>query len=311
MGYFKIENVNYKYPLEEKQALKNINIEIKKGEFWAVIGKNGSGKTTFCNMLRRFVPDFYKGELTGKITLEDKELKDYSQKELVQKIGFVFQNPFTQISGVKDTVFEEIAYGLENLGLEKEEIISKVEKILKLLEIEKLRERNPYDLSGGQKQRVALASIIAMDPDILVIDEPTSQLDPKGTEDIFKIINLMANEGKTIILVEHKLELIAEYAENILVLDEGEVILSGKAKEVLNPDTTSMLAKTLIAKKDIAIRYNHEDKTPQEISTYLLSKLAKEASEQLGIEVKDVVITCPSYFGTAERTETKLYLIII
>ncbi|BBM53460.1 ABC-type cobalt transport system, ATPase component [Leptotrichia trevisanii] len=234
MGYFKIENVNYKYPLENKQVLKNINIEIKKGEFWAVIGKNGSGKTTFCNMLRRFVPDFYKGELTGKITLEDKELKDYSQKELVQKIGFVFQNPFTQISGVKDTVFEEIAYGLENLGLEKEEIISKVEKILKLLEIEKLRDRNPYDLSGGQKQRVALASIIAMDPDILVIDEPTSQLDPKGTEDIFKIINLMANEGKTIILVEHKLELIAEYAQNILVLDEGEIILSGKAEEVLN-----------------------------------------------------------------------------
>ena len=234
MGYFKIENVNYKYPLEEKQALKNINIEIKKGEFWAIIGKNGSGKTTFCNMLRRFVPDFYKGELTGKIMLEDKELKDYSQKELVQKIGFVFQNPFTQISGVKDTVFEEIAYGLENLGLDKEEIISRVEKILKLLEIEKLRDRNPYDLSGGQKQRVALASIIAMDPDILVIDEPTSQLDPKGTEDIFKIINLMANEGKTIILVEHKLELIAEYAQNIIVLDEGKIILSGKAEEVLN-----------------------------------------------------------------------------
>ena len=234
MGYFKIENVNYKYPLEDKQALKNINIEIKKGEFWAVIGKNGSGKTTFCNMLRRFVPDFYKGELTGIITLEDKELKDYSQKELVQKIGFVFQNPFTQISGVKDTIFEEIAYGLENLGLKKEEIIFKVEKILKMLEIEKLRDRNPYDLSGGQKQRVALASIIAMDPDILVIDEPTSQLDPKGTEDIFKIINLMANEGKTIILVEHKLELIAEYAQNILVLDKGEIILSGKAEEVLN-----------------------------------------------------------------------------
>ena len=234
MDYLKLENVNYKYPLEEKNTLKNINIEIKKGEFWAVIGKNGSGKTTLCNILRRFVPDFYKGELTGKITLEGKELKDYSQKEIVQKIGFVFQNPFTQISGVKNTVFEEIAYGLENLGIEREIIISEVEKILKLLEIERLRDKNPYNLSGGQKQRVALASIIAMNPDILVIDEPTSQLDPKGTEDIFKIINLMANEGKTIILVEHKLELIAEYAENILVLDEGEIILSGKASEVLN-----------------------------------------------------------------------------
>lgn len=269
MGYFKIENVNYKYPLEEKQALKNINIEIKKGEFWAIIGKNGSGKTTFCNMLRRFVPDFYKGELTGTITLEDKELKDYSQKELVQKIGFVFQNPFTQISGVKDTVFEEIAYGLENLGLEKEEIISKVEKILKLLEIEKLRDRNPYDLSGGQKQRVALASIIAMDPDILVIDEPTSQLDPKGTEDIFKIINLMANEGKTIILVEHKLELIAEYAQNILVLDEGEIILSGKAEEVLNN-------KILLEKEIGMIQY---------------SILAYELEKERKVELKEIPIT--------------------
>ena len=269
MGYFKIENVNYKYPLEEKQALKNINIEIKKGEVWAVIGKNGSGKTTFCNMLRRFVPDFYKGELTGKITLEDKELKDYSQKELVQKIGFVFQNPFTQISGVKDTVFEEIAYGLENLGLEKEEIISKVEEILKLLEIEKLRDRNPYDLSGGQKQRVALASIIAMNPDILVIDEPTSQLDPKGTEDIFKIINLMANEGKTIILVEHKLELIAEYAQNILVLDEGEIILSGKAEEVLNN-------KILLEK---------------EIGMTQYSMLAYELEKERKVEFEEIPIT--------------------
>ena len=274
MGYFKIENVNYKYPLEEKQALKNINIEIKKGEFWAVIGKNGSGKTTFCNMLRRFVPDFYKGELTGKITLEDKELKDYSQKELVQKIGFVFQNPFTQISGVKDTVFEEIAYGLENLGLDKEEIISRVEKILKLLEIEKLRERNPYDLSGGQKQRVTLASIIAMDPDILVIDEPTSQLDPKGTEDIFKIINLMANEGKTIILVEHKLELIAEYAENILVLDEGEIILSGKAEEVLN--------NKILLEKEIGM-------TQYSILAYELEKARKVELEEIPITKEKTV----------------------
>ena len=269
MGYLKLENVNYKYPLEEKNTLQNINIEIKKGEFWAVIGKNGSGKTTLCNILRRFVPDFYKGELTGKITLEGKELKDYSQKEIVQKIGFVFQNPFTQISGVKNTVFEEIAYGLENLGIERETIISEVEKILKLLEIEKLRDKNPYNLSGGQKQRVALASIIAMDPDILVIDEPTSQLDPKGTEDIFKIINLMANEGKTIILVEHKLELIAEYAENILVLDEGEIILSGKANEVLNN-------KILLEK---------------EIGMTQYSMLAYELEKARKIELEEIPIT--------------------
>ena len=274
MGYLKLENVNYKYPLEEKNTLQNINIEIKKGEFWAVIGKNGSGKTTLCNILRRFVPDFYKGELTGKITLEGKELKDYSQKEIVQKIGFVFQNPFTQISGVKNTVFEEIAYGLENLGIEREIIISEVEKILKLLEIEKLRDKNPYNLSGGQKQRVALASIIAMNPDILVIDEPTSQLDPKGTEDIFKIINLMANEGKTIILVEHKLELIAEYAENILVLDEGEIILSGKASEVLN--------NKILLEKEIGM-------TQYSILAYELEKARKIELEEIPITKEKTV----------------------
>ena len=274
MGYFKLENVSYQYPLENRKVLKNINLDIKKGEFWAVIGKNGSGKTTLCSILRRFVPDFYKGELTGKITLEGKELKEYSQKEIVQKIGFVFQNPFTQISGVKDTVFEEIAYGLENLGLEREVIISEVEKILKLLEIEKLRDRNPYDLSGGQKQRVALASIIAMDPDILVIDEPTSQLDPKGTEDIFKIINLMANEGKTIILVEHKLELIAEYAQNILVLDEGEIILSGKAEEVLN--------NKILLEKEIGM-------TQYSILAYELEKAGKVELEEIPITKEKTV----------------------
>ena len=233
MCYFKLEDVSYKYPLEDREILKNINLDIKKGEFWAVIGKNGSGKTTLCNVLRRFVPDFYKGELKGRITLEGKELKDYSAKEIVQKVGFVFQNPFTQISGVKETVFEEIAFGLENLALDAEYIKKRVEETLKLLRIEELRDKNPYELSGGQGQKVALASIIAMDPDIMVIDEPTSQLDPKGTEEIFEIIDILKKEGKTIILVEHKLELIAEYAEKVMVLDEGEMILSGNTEDVL------------------------------------------------------------------------------
>lgn len=233
MCYFKLEDVSYKYPLEDREILKNINLDIKKGEFWAVIGKNGSGKTTLCNVLRRFVPDFYKGELKGKITLEGKELKDYSTKEIVQKVGFVFQNPFTQISGVKETVFEEIAFGLENLALDAEHIRKRVEETLKLLRIEELRDKNPYELSGGQRQKVALASIIAMDPEIMVIDEPTSQLDPKGTEEIFEIIDILKKEGKTIILVEHKLELIAEYAEKVMVLDEGEMILSGNTEDVL------------------------------------------------------------------------------
>ena len=269
-----IKNFSYKYPMEDKNVLENLNLKIETGEFWAIVGKNGSGKTTFCNALRRFVPDFYKGEVTGKIVIDGKNLKDFNPKELVTKVGFVFQNPFTQISGVKDTVFEEIAYGLENLAVEKEKIIKRVNETLKLLEIEHLKDKNPQEMSGGQKQRVALASIIVMDPEILVIDEPTSQLDPKGTEDIFKIINLMANEGKTIILVEHKLELIAEYAQNILVLDEGEIILSGKAEEVLN--------NKILLEKEIGM-------TQYSMLAYELEKTRKIELEEIPITKEKIV----------------------
>ena len=269
-----IKNFSYKYPLEDKNVLENLNLKIEKGEFWAVIGKNGSGKTTLCNALRRFVPDFYKGEVTGKIVVDGKNLKDFSPKELVTKIGFVFQNPFTQISGVKDTVFEEIAYGLENLAVEKEKIIKRVNETLKLLEIEHLKDKNPQEMSGGQKQRVALASIIVMDPEILVIDEPTSQLDPKGTHDIFKIINIMAKKGKTIILVEHKLELIAEYAEKIVVLDEGKIILSGKANEVLN--------NKILLEKEIGM-------TQYSMLAYKLEKVGKAKFEEIPITKEKVI----------------------
>lgn len=274
---FELKNISYKYPLEDRKVLNNINLNIEKGEFWAVIGKNGSGKTTLCNILRRFIPDFYKGELTGEIKVGSRSLKDLTQEEIVQKIGFVFQNPFTQISGVKDTVFDEVAYGLENLGIRREEIIERVKKTLELLEIGHLREKNPYELSGGQKQRVALASVIVMEPEILVIDEPTSQLDPKGTEDIFRIIDIMAKQGKTIILVEHKMELVAEYAENIAVLDEGEIILSGKAEDILN--------NRILLEKGIGM-------TQYSILAYELQKKGKisfESGEKMPITKTDIL----------------------
>ncbi len=233
MGYLTLKDINYRYPLDEQNVLKNINIEIEKGDFLAIIGNNGSGKTTLCNVLRGFIPNFYKGNLTGEVVFDGKSLSEYTPGEIAGKMGFVFQNPFTQISGVKETVYEEIAFGLENLGLEVGYIKKRIEEILEMLEIENLRERNPYELSGGQGQKVALASIIAMDPEVLIIDEPTSQLDPKGTEDVFRIISMMSEKGKTIILVEHKLELISEYARNIVVMDRGEIILNGKTENIL------------------------------------------------------------------------------
>lgn len=236
MSIITIKNLSYQYPISESDALKNVNVTIERGKLYALIGANGGGKTTLCNVIRGFIPHFYKGDLRGEVLIEGKDIREWEMGELSQKIGYVFQNPFTQISGVKDNVFEEIAFGLENLGMEPALIREKVDQVINMLEIDYLRDKNPFELSGGQKQRVALASIIVMEPDVLVIDEPTSQLDPKGTEEVFKIIELMKKKGKTIILVEHKIELIAEYADNVILLNEGEVAIQGSSQEILTDE---------------------------------------------------------------------------
>lgn len=225
--------VTYQYPLSKEPAIKNLSFEIEKGKFYGVIGANGSGKTTLCALIRGFAPSFYKGKLDGQVLIDGKETMEYGTGELSLKIGYVFQNPFNQISGVKDTVFEEVAYGLENFGVPVEEIERRVVAIMEKTDILHLAEKNPFDLSGGQQQRVALAAILVLEPDILVIDEPTSQLDPEGTESVFKIIRGMKEEKKTVILVEHKVDLLAEYADEILVLKDGEMIRKGDKQDVL------------------------------------------------------------------------------
>lgn len=237
MSYISIKNLTYQYPTSDEDVLNDINLEIEKGKLYALIGSNGAGKTTLCNTIRGYIPHFYKGDLSGDVLIDGTDIREWNMGDLAKKTGYVFQNPFTQISGIKDTVFGEIAYGLENLGVSITTIEEEVEKVIDLLNIRDLRDKNPNQLSGGQKQRVAFASVVVMQPELLVIDEPTSQLDPEGTEEIFKIIDTMKQEGKTIILVEQKIELIAEYADYIFLLEDGELKVEGSANEVLsNPD---------------------------------------------------------------------------
>lgn len=227
------KNVTYTYPLTNKPQINDLSLKIEEGKVYGIIGENGSGKTTLCSILRGFVPNFYKGELKGEIILEGKPLAEYGA-DVAKKIGFVFQNPFTQISGIKDTVFEEVAYGLENFGYSVEEIEKRVTSVMKTTNIEELAFQNPLEVSGGQMQRVALASIMALEPDIMIIDEPTSQLDPEGTESVFEVIKQMKEKKKTIILVEHKIDLIAQYCDEVVALKEGRIIANGPCKEVLS-----------------------------------------------------------------------------
>ncbi|GKX31788.1 ABC transporter ATP-binding protein [Vallitalea longa] len=228
------ENVTYNYPLTDKPTVKNLNCKLEKGKFYGVIGENGSGKTTFCLLIRGFAPSFYQGELKGEVLINGKPTVEYKTGELSLKIGYVFQNPFNQISGVKETVFEEIAFGLENFGIPVDEIEKRVIEVMESTKISHIAEKNPFELSGGQQQRVALASVLVLKPDILVIDEPTSQLDPEGTESVFEIIAKLKESKKTVILVEHKIDLIAEYADEIIVLEKGEMIRFGDKQEILS-----------------------------------------------------------------------------
>lgn len=229
-----LNNVTYHYPLTKNPALDGVSCNFGKGKVYGIIGGNMSGKTTLCNLIRGLIPYFYQGSLTGEVLIDGVDVRKWDETELSIKIGYVFQNPFTQISGIKDTVFEEIGMGLENIGMPKEQIIDKVIEVCRLLKIEDMIQKNPLELSGGQCQRVAFASIMAMESEIMVIDEPTSQLDPEGTKDVFEIIRLLKESQKTIILVEHKVDLMADYCDEILVMDQGKVVMQDVTRAVFS-----------------------------------------------------------------------------
>lgn len=164
MAFVNLQNVTYKYPLTEKPVLQNLSLQIQEGEFVSVIGPNGAGKSTLCYALAGFVPHFFKGEINGEIEVDGKKSSESTLDEWVLNVGLAFQNPFNQISGAKYTVFEEIAFGLENIGVPREEMKKRVEEAMSLTGISELADRSPYSLSGGQQQRVALTSILVMRP---------------------------------------------------------------------------------------------------------------------------------------------------
>jgi energy-coupling factor transporter ATP-binding protein EcfA2 len=217
-------------------VLRNINLRVDEGEFVAVIGPNEAGKSTLCYTIAGFVPHFFKGELTGTVEVAGNESSSSNLHEWVLNVGLAFQNPFNQISGAKYTVFEDLAFGLENIGVPRDEMIERVNDAMKLTGINDLADRSPYSLSGGQQQRVALTSILVMQPKVLVLDEPTSQMDPVGTREVFGVIRTMAERGMTVLMVEHKVEWIANFADRVIALHEGQILLEGKPGEVLTSD---------------------------------------------------------------------------
>ena len=234
MAFIKVENLKYRYPHTKELALNNISFEIEKGEFMGIIGENNAGKSTLCQALMGLVPNFYKGANGGKVVIDNIEIAKTPIWKLCEKVGMVFQNPFNQLTGAKDNVYEEIAFGLQNLGIEREEIHTRVEHVLRLLGIYEYKDRNPFDLSGGQMQRVAIASILAMKPEVIVLDEPTSQLDPQGSEEVFEAVDSLTKAGITVIMVEHKIEKIAAYSDKVMLLHKGSLIAYDKPEVIFS-----------------------------------------------------------------------------
>ncbi len=232
-----LDRVTYTYPGAIEPALREVSLTIPDGQFCAIIGGNGAGKSTLAYSLAGFVPHFYHGALSGSITVLGHPTAGTRLHDLVRIVGLVFQNPFNQISGTKFTVREEVAFGLENLGVPAAEMRPRVEATMALVGIGDLADRSPLALSGGQMQRVALAAVLAMQPQVLVLDEPTSQLDPVGSREVFAAVRALAAERQvTVVMIEHKLEWVATFADRVIALDRGVVVGDGSPAQVLTDE---------------------------------------------------------------------------
>lgn len=240
MPIIETKNLTYTYPTGTKPAFEDVTLEIDKGEFIVLTGPSGCGKTTLCRCFNGLIPHFYSGKLEGEIYVSNLKVIEHPIHELARHVGMVFQNPENQLFAL--SVEKDVAFGLENLGISREEMRERVDWALKMTGIYELKDRAPYELSGGQQQRVAIASVLAMQPEIIVLDEPTSFLDPVGAKNIFEVINKLNKDlGITIILVEHRLDLTSKYASRVMIMDKGRIILDGLPKEVLNSEEARLI----------------------------------------------------------------------
>ena len=277
MVLIETKNLTYTYPGVSKPSISDVSIKVEKGEFVLITGPSGCGKTTLCRCFNGLIPHFYQGELNGEITVADMDTTKHQTHEMAKSVGLVFQNPENQLFAL--SIEKDVAFGLENLGVPREEMWERVEWALKLTGIYDLRERSPHEVSGGQQQRVAIAAVLAMRPEIIVLDEPTSFLDPLSAEKIFEVIHELNKKlGITVVLVEHRLDLTAKYADHIIIMDEGKVCFDGNPREILSTEETRLIGVGIpkatllyqILKKEGINLNNLTPLSSEELSTLLM-----------------------------------------
>ena len=218
-----IKNLSWKYEQSSGFLFENLNLSVPENTFLGIIGSNESGKTSLVSCIKGIIPNIETGIYKGEVSLFGKAVKDMDSDLIAQTAGMVFSDPDAQFTTM--SVEEEIAFGLENIGVSVEEIRERIQWVSKLTHLENLLDKPPYDLSGGQKQRVAIAAVLATHPKIMILDEPTSMLDPKSKDEVFDILQQIKRELKmTIIVVEHNIEKIAELSDAVLLMNKGKII---------------------------------------------------------------------------------------
>ena len=229
-----LRGVTYRYAGGSGVALADVELSLAPGEVLGVVGANEAGKSTLCLVAAGLAPATIGGRLQGTVHIDDLQTATARPFELAQRCGVLFQNPVTQLSGTAPTVWEEVAFAPRNLALPLAEVVARVESALAAMGITELAERDPARLSGGQAQLVALASVLALRPAYLILDEPTSQLDPQGTRLVGEALaRLVASNGAGVLLTEHKTDLLWRLAGRVAVLEGGRVVACGAAHEVL------------------------------------------------------------------------------
>lgn len=263
------QKVSFTYPGRDKnhdRVLFNLDIRLEKGKFYSLIGSNGSGKSTMARLVNGLVYPY-----EGKIFVDGMEVIPENFSQLRQKVGYIFQNPENQI--VSTLVENEIAFALENLGIEYDEMHRRVNEILKFVELESLRKRPPHNLSGGQKQRLAIASVVVMEPDYIIFDEPTSMLDYNGRKEVISMIRKLHNIGKTVILISHDPDEIV-LGDEIIVMDKGQIIARRTPKRFLeDKDLQEKIEfNTLPLHLKMAVKYNLDFFEKDELVRYFSSE---------------------------------------
>lgn len=224
---------SFRYKGGDVPALQNISMAIEDGAFVGIIGNSGAGKSTLAYTLSGIIPHHFAGDFYGSITVNGLDTVEVKPEQLARFVGEVFQDIDSQM--VSNAVEDEILFGMENFGVPHDEIGRRLENVLDMLGIAELRDRQISSLSGGQKQKIAIAAILAMDPEIIVLDEPTGELDPASSIMIFDILRRLNREfHKTVIVIEQKIMLLCEYVNRLLVMDQGKIVFDGKSGEIVN-----------------------------------------------------------------------------